>query len=221
VALRPGSSYTLELSVEGLPPAEFELDTGMGETMVLLDSYTREHHLLESRSPRSERLTRGVSGGSTSAVATLKRVSVAGFDLKNVPAEFYRGSKGAFHTKRYAGLIGAGLLERFRIVVDFPHQRLHVCPAAGWKDKPFRKNHTGLQVDYRGDHLEVIFVAPGSPAERGGWKIGQRVRAINGKSIGSSYLSTDFGWSFGQPGSTVVLTDGDGTARSLTLAEYY
>jgi hypothetical protein len=220
-ALKSGASYALPLSIEGLPEAEFDLDTGMGEALVVLDDYSKKHHLLDGRSPRSERLSRGVTGGATSTLATLRNVSVAGLDLKSVPVEFHPSSTGAFHTKRRAGLVGVGLLERFRLIVDFPHLRLYFCPAAGWQEKPFRKNHTGLQVDLRGQDLEVQFVAPGSPAEGAGWKKGQSIRAIDGKTIGPDYLTTQSDWIYRPPGSTVTLTDSDGVVRTLTLAEYY
>jgi C-terminal processing protease CtpA/Prc len=78
-----------------------------------------------------------------------------------------------------------------------------------------------LQADLRGDQLEVVFVAPGSPAARGGWRAGQRIRAIDGHAIRPDYAATQQQWLYGPAGAKVVLTDSKGAHRSLTLAEYY
>jgi C-terminal processing protease CtpA/Prc len=51
----------------------------------------------------------------------------------------------------------------------------------------FCKDRSGIQANYRSGALDVIFVAPGSPASRSGWKIGDRIIAINRRPIGPEY----------------------------------
>lgn len=222
--LLPGESGArlVEASVEGLPTAPFVLDSGSGSTVTLFKPYVEEQGLLEDRSPRSERLLRGVAGGSVVTLATLKTFTLAGFELKNVPAEFYREDSGAFHTRRAAGNLGAGILSRFRVVLDYSRDRMYLSPAPDWDRKPFCKNRVGLETDYRGTFLEVVFVAPGSPAAKAGWTIGRRIVAIDHQAVGPDYLTTDAAnWWCGEPGATVVLTDGEGVDNQLVLAEYY
>jgi hypothetical protein len=221
VPVLPGKTRAVAISVEGLPPAPVALDTGAGNALTLFAGFTRKHGLLAGRSPRSQRLIRGIGGGTTAAVATLKKVTIGGLDLPDVPAEFHEGREGAFATGDIAGNLGAGLLEQFRVVFDFSRERLYLVTGAGWKPRPFRKNRVGLQADLRGDQLEVVFVAPGSPAARGGWRAGQRIRAIDGHAIRPDYAATQQQWLYGPAGAKVVLTDSKGAHRSLTLAEYY
>ena len=222
--LLPGESGVklVEASVEGLPPVQFVLDSGSGSTVTLFKSYVEEQSLLKDRFPRSERLIRGVAGGSVVTVATLKTLTLAGFELRNVPAEFYRENSGAFHTRRAAGNLGAGVLSLFRVVLDYTRDSMYLLPGPGWDRKPFCKNRVGLETDYRGSFLEVVFVAPGSPAAKAGWTAGRRITAIDYQPIDSDYLTTGAArWSCGEPGSVVTLTDADGTHHSLVLTEYY
>ncbi len=67
----------------------------------------------------------------------------------------------------------------------------------------------------------MIFVAPGSPAAEAGWRVGERITAIDHKAIAQDYLTSRVEWSCGNAGSAVILTDGEGVDRSVVLADYY
>lgn len=211
----------VELVIEHHPPALFALDTGSGSTLTLFKAYSEERQLLAGRMPRSERLLRGVGGGSAVTVATLERVALAGFTFHAVPVEFFAEESGAFHTRRVAGNLGAGLLDRFRVTFDFGGDRLFLVPGPDWQ-RPFCKNRAGLDTDLRGDQLEVIFIAPGSPASQGGWAVGERIVAIDGQTIGADFLKSPAArWWCGESGRRVVLTDGQGREREMALRDYY
>jgi Aspartyl protease len=223
--LLPGESgdKLVELSIEGLPPARFILDSGSGSTVTLFKSYVEEQGLLDERFPRSERLLRGVGGGSVVTIATLKTLTLAGLELKDVPAEFYREDQGAFHTRRAAGNLGAGILSLFRVALDYSRGRMYLSPGPVRGRDAFCKNRVGLELDYRGTFLEVAFVAPGSPAAKAGWTAGRRIIAIDHQPIGSDSLTSDAAarWICGKPGSTITLTDADGVHHEFVLTEYY
>ncbi len=223
VSLVPGDSgeTLVEARVEGLPPALFSLDTGAGNTLTLFKPYVDEHALLEGRAPRSEWLVRGVSGGSVATVATLRSVVIGGLELREVPAEFLReDGAGAFKTRRLAGNLGAGILSRFHVALDYSRGRMHLIAAPGW-NRPFCKDRVGLQIDYRQTYLDVVFVAPGSPADKAGWRVGDRITAIDAKPIGADYYSALPEWWCGEPGSSLVISDDRGMARRLVFADFY
>ena len=209
-----------EASVEGLPPAPFIVDIAAAGSLTLFKAYSEDHGLLTQRWPRSQRLSRGAGGGSLVTVATLNRFTIGGFELRGVPADFYQGEGGAFDTERAAGNLGAGVLSRFRVVFDYSRDAMYLIGADGW-DRAFCKNRVGLQADFQGSFLEVVFVAPGSPAKEAGWAIGDRITSIDGRPIGADYFTSRFEWLCGAVGSTVLLTDGQARERSLVLTDYY
>jgi C-terminal processing protease CtpA/Prc len=96
---------------------------------------------------------------------------------------------------------------------------MHLVAAPGW-NRPFCKERVGLQVDYRQTYLDVVFVAPGSPADKAGWHVGDRITAIDAKPIGADYHSALPDWWCGEPGSSLVLSDDRGAARRLVFADF-
>jgi len=97
--------------------------------------------------------------------------------------------------------------------------RFHVTRPG--KAEPVRRDRSGMQSTFRGDHLEVFFIAPGSPAEKSGLKKGQRITAIDGRRIGMDYLDGGFHWRFGDPGTGVVVSDDLGRIYRIMLADYF
>ena len=80
----------------------------------------------------------------------------------------------------------------------------------------------GLNTVFEGDHLRVVYVAPGSPAEAAGWKAGEQVTAIDGKPIGAGYNGSDQSlWLYGAAGKAVTLKTADGAVRKLVLKDYF
>ena len=72
------------------------------------------------------------------------------------------------------------------------------------------------------DHLNVLHVTPGGPAERAGLKKGDKLVAIGGEKVGPSfYSSKQAGWTREDVGTKISLTKSDGQTVILTLADYY
>ena len=217
-----GGHREIELQVESLAPARFHLDTGSGGTLGLYHPYTEENHLLEGREPVSESLGGGVGGQVTTHVATLHTVTIAGYALQNVPAAFFDVESSAFDTRRQAGNLGAGILSRFRIYFDYTHEALWLEPGEGWDTAPFRKDRTGLTLRTADAGLDVVFVSPGSPAEKAGWKKDDRIVAVDGKPIDPASYEKDMSeWVSAPAGTEVTLTLAGGEVRRLRLADYY
>ena len=211
----------LELSVEGLPPSPFVLDTGSGSAVTLFKSFAEEHRVLANRRARSEVLLRGVGGGAVADLVTLRSVSVGGLELRDVPAEIHRVDRGNFNTRRVAGNLGAGVLNRFRLTLDYARDRMYLTPGADWDRAPFCKNRVGLQTEFRGTFLDVVFVAPGSPAFTQGWNVGDRIATIDDVPVDERYPARATEWTCAPAGSRVTLTDPDGASRTLVRADYY
>jgi C-terminal processing protease CtpA/Prc len=81
-----------------------------------------------------------------------------------------------------AGNVGAGVLKRFNITFDYPHQQLIFEPNAN-HDKPDVFDRSGMWLNQSADGFEVMDVIPGGPAATAGIKIGDRVLTIDGHSV--------------------------------------
>lgn len=211
---------SVRLSVEGSAPALVGLDTGQGGALTLFRHFAEAQRLLEGRRV-SETLGGGVGGATTSKVATLRTVTIAGYELHGVPAAFHADDvKGAFDTKRQDGNLGAGILARFRVLFDYSREALWLEPGPRL-DAPFARDRTGLVAEWKDDALTVSFVAPGSPAEAAGWKAGERIARLDGAPAGDDFSRVFTAWAEAPAGREVRFTMADGSERRLVLADYF
>ena len=124
-----------------------------------------------------------------------------------MPADIEPPGAGANHSPRTAGDIGGGSLRRFRVIVDYPHDRLLMVAEPDVATAPFARDRLGLSLLEDGADFVVKLVSPGSPAALAGFKADERIALIDGKP------PTD--WSLTRRNA---LTEGPvGTAVTITL----
>ena len=204
---------------ETLPEALCAVDTGSNGTVNIVASYVDEHDMLADRPMVSTIATGGVGGMIETLVSTLRDFEFAGVSVSPAPASFMADAIGSLDTDEIVGNIGASMLRSLVVVFDYPGMRFHVLQPG--RPEPIRRDRSGLQAVFRGDHLEVFFVSPGGAAERAGFETGERITAINGEPITSAYIESGFRWRYGAPGTEVVVTDSLGRNRTLVLTDYF
>jgi S1-C subfamily serine protease len=118
--------------------------------------------------------------------------------------------------------LGTAVLRRFRVITDYPRDRLWVIADPQAVAEPFRKNRSGVRSLFRGSHLEITHVSRGSPAEASGLREGDKIVAVNGQTIDAAYITDGRElWGERPSGTIIELTLSDGAKRSLTLADYF
>jgi predicted aspartyl protease len=126
---RDGDDRLVPVSLNGGPPALFIMDTGFNGAMRIAPSLARRQKLLEGQT--SQGVTVGAIGGDApGAIAYVRQIRLGGVSFASVPALFSDTWPSASYTDRVEGLLGLGLLSQFRVIVDWPHDRLFLIPAA-------------------------------------------------------------------------------------------
>jgi predicted metalloprotease with PDZ domain len=121
-----------------------------------------------------------------------------------------------------AGNLGAGVFSRFRVIIDWGREQMHVEPGADWNTRPFRKDRIGISGVRDGDAIKVTHVAANSPAEKRGWSAGRRIVAVNGKPVSARSWRADFMQVTRAPcGAEVELLEEGGRASKIVAADYY
>ena len=212
----------VECQVEDLPPAWFQLDTGSGNTLDIFAAYTEKHDLLSKRTPQSKRLDGGVGGFAAAPVASLRTFRFADYPLGNMPTSFPNPKSGTFATRRFAGNLGAGVLSRFHVWIDFGRDQIHVEPGANI-DAEFSRDRLGMHTTADGEELEVVYLSPGSPAEAAGLEKGTRLVGINEHRPKSAKALRDLLRSLARlpAGTELTLIDAAGEEHRVVLADYY
>jgi hypothetical protein len=211
-----GADQLVPVSVEGGPPAPFIMDTGFPMALRIAPHLAKAQNLLAGK-PSAAVSAGGIGGSAPAQIASLRRLSLGGVGFSNVPVMFSDAWPSATYTDRVQGLLGIGLLSRFRVIVDWPDGRLYLIPAPGAAAAPFARDRLGVIWAADGQALRIAAVQPGSPAERAGLKAGETIETINGKPAASA--GNVGNWPQGAQ-VTLVARAPAGTT-TLTLADYY
>lgn len=206
------------VSLEGRAPVASTFDLGNGGAVLVSKTYADQQTLLQGRRS-APTLAGGVGGLTTHDVAMVGSLGLGGLTLHDIPAVFNRDER---ELPSHGLNIGIAVWKRFRLLIDYSRSTLWLIPDAQSAIAPFRKERAGLGVQLAGDRFEVIFVAPGGPAEAAGFKVGDRIAAIEGQAAGPNfYIGPATFWASAPAGTTARVTMADGSVRTITLADYY
>jgi hypothetical protein len=180
-----GESLPMQLNGQGHPiidaevtPAggeplrgKFVLDLGAGSALALHAPFVAEHRLLNSDLKTIRAIGAGGAGGLTSGrmgrVASLK---IGKFTIANPFTLFSEDKAGAFASTELQGNIGQQIAGRFRLFLDYAHNRIIFEPTPALTE-PFDRAQTGLALTAEGrDYtiFRVTDVLESSPAAEAG-----------------------------------------------------
>jgi hypothetical protein len=211
---------SVPVSVEGRPAQAFAFDLGNGSPLIVSASYWDRERLLDNR-PQSQALAGAVGGVHPEAVAVLKSVTLAGVTFHDVPTLFPPKSLTAVDSDRILGNVGLPILKRFRVISDYPHNKVWLVPNAEAARAPFAKDRLGLGVKRAGKVFAVEFVAPGSPAEGAGLKAGDRIALVDRQPPDTLDPAAVRALNNRDAGTMVELTLEDGTVKRVRMADYF
>ena len=148
-------------------------------------------------------------------IGRLPSVIIGGHEISN-PLVSYVAEEHTDHTLSEA-MIGLGLLSRFNLTFDFYRQRIFFEPAKNLNE-PYEYDMTGLTMRRgQGDYYDIVRVAPDSPAEEAGLKVGDRVLQVDGRAI-TDYDHFELKPLFQQKGVTIkFLIEREGEQRPVSL----
>ena len=221
--LMTGDAPSVPVSVDGAPPVNFELFLGDPVPITVYQAFCQAHGLLHRKT--SVRL----GGGKThpiEAIATVDSVRFAGINFVNVPGVFPTDSVRGSTSTLVSGNIGMEMLSRFRLIMDYSHSKLYTMPNSKMAKTSFLKDRSGLFLVEKDGDYAVEFVAPGSPAEKAGFKPGDKIMQINQMPVrswlGKAWQKPSLG-SLQQtsPGMDFIFTMSDGSIREFHAADFF
>jgi hypothetical protein len=125
----------------------------------------------------------GVGGVSKQDLARIAAFQLGSFHLREPIVTLSGDKKGAAAHPELAGNLGARVLRRFTVFVDYPHDRLLLQPNASF-ETPFEYDMSGLALVAEGDAFDRVVVRrvlPDTAAAAAGLAAGDEIAAIDGE----------------------------------------
>lgn len=178
------------LLVAGREPivGRFKLDTGSTDVAGLNRNFGTANGILGLPGSRS---LRGIAAGGATEGEILR---IRGFDLAGLTVERpvigITTDSAGFEDRADAGTIGGGVLTRFRLVLDYPADRILLLPGPG-ATMPGPVNKAGLMalaMPPAFDQIVVFQVIDGSPAAEAGLRSGDLLLSVDGSPATASAL---------------------------------
>ena len=161
--------------------ADFVVNTALNESLVFSNRYADAHHLFSSRMTTASASDPQLDDGESVALARMKTFEIGRFTIEDPLAAFPQSDAVSAQNPQIAGSIGGGMLRRYTVVFDFPHQQIIFTPASRFRLYD-QEDKSGLTLVAKGADLkrfEVAQVQPGSPAAEAGIQKGDVIAGID------------------------------------------
>jgi hypothetical protein len=100
----------------------FEIDTGCDGDLCIGREFVAANHLLDNGDTSKSDSRRGVGGGAETRTGSLAELKMGRLVVKKPSANFFL--EGSPAGEGQAGHIGLGVLERYKMIFDYSHQRI-------------------------------------------------------------------------------------------------
>src|SRR5262249_39412907 len=136
----------------------------------------------------------GVGGEASMTIGRLDALRLGPFAFSQPVVGFSRATQGATASDARDGIMGAEVLRRFTVTLDYPHRRVILEPNGRLGD-PFDLDMSGLVLakNSRGT-VRVLAVRPNTPATQQDVRSGDELVSIDGRAADALPLDTLSRW---------------------------
>ena len=191
--------------IDGIP-GSFQLDTGSRVSLSLLTPFVEANKLVAKYDARLSGVDGwGVGGASRAWFVRAHRFSFGGVTVDAPVVGLSQQRSGALTDIYTAGNVGAGVLKRFNITWDYPHNRIYFEKNANYAS-PDVFDRAGLWANLGPKGFDVVDIISGAPAAEAGLRTGDTIVGVDGRKAGTEISLSDFRLRLkGAPGTTLVL----------------
>lgn len=164
---------------------KFVLDLGAGGALALTTPFVGEHRLLNSDIKTIKAIGLGGAGGqSNGRIGRVTELKIGKYKIASPLTIFSEDKAGAFSSSALAGNIGQQIASRFKLFLDYEHNRIIFEPAATFGD-PFDRAHSGMALAAEGRDYKtfrITDVLENSPASEAGLQKDDLIIQVNDKA---------------------------------------
>ncbi|MGH9734741.1 MAG: PDZ domain-containing protein [Candidatus Acidiferrales bacterium] len=161
--------------------ANFGVDTALIAGIVMSHKFSEAHRVFPSKGKTSQAYDPQLTGSENVSLFRLRYFKIAGSAAEDPIAELSSSKVVMTKDPELAGVIGAGLLQRFNIVLDYPHKQIIFEANSNFKNYD-EEDKSGIALIASGTGLKTLHVAhveAKSPAAEAGIQQGDVIAGID------------------------------------------
>lgn len=163
----------------------FYLDTGGGLCLLLSEDFVQDSLLFTKKKKMLPTITEGLGGKKAMMITTVKEFKLGPYRFRHVPTYVFDDEYNVTSYPTLGGLLGADILRRFNITLNYPRAEIHLLPNTHFRD-PFDYSYTGMEIFFEDGKAVVAAIMKDSPAEKCGLLVGDEIFAVD-NIIGISF----------------------------------
>ncbi|MFH2064099.1 MAG: aspartyl protease family protein [Pseudomonadota bacterium] len=169
--------FTLPMMVDGIYSGKWSLDIGSFNTSFHFP-FAKANNLFQKKGV--SHISRGLGGEYMEKTIRFDHLRIGNYILQNplisIPDD--QGT-GATSSAEYIGTIGNSVLRHFTLYMDYENQKV-ICEPGDDFHTIFPQDNSGIQVGRTGHgNPYIVFISPGSPGEKAGFREGDVIEKIN------------------------------------------
>jgi hypothetical protein len=173
--------FEVSATLDGIHEGTWLFD--LGAAMTHLDGC---YALREGYAKKNGVLGMGHGAGNEFQTKTIRCDSIefAGFTVLEPEVNFSYGGTDTVFTADNIGILGNSLFRHFVLYIDYGNERVIVERGEDFAQTG-QRDRAGLTIGRTvgGDDVEIIYVSPGTPAEKAGFAAGDVLDSINGIAV--------------------------------------
>ncbi len=164
-------------------PGNFTVDTGSRASLTLNSPFVAKNNIGAGTGKSVEMVTGWGIGGASRAIAMRgDTLRIGDSAIQGPVVELSTDKGGDFTAAAQAGNIGAGILKRYIVTLDYEHSTLYLKPNTRAIADLDTFDRAGIWFNKADDGYTVVDVTKGAPADAAGIKTGDEIVAVDGKS---------------------------------------
>ena len=159
----------------------FIVNAALDAAIVISEKFAEGHHLFSAHLKTIRGSDPQFAGGENIVLGRPKEFQIGSYAVEGAIAEFSPRDPYPSAGAEVAGVIGGGILRRFTVIFDYPHQRLIFAPNLRLHELE-EEDKSGLTIVARGPGLkqfQVVAVQPGTPGAHAGIQRGDVIAGID------------------------------------------
>jgi len=170
----------------------FQLDTGSRDSLDLMTPFVDGNGLVRKYGAKLSGVSGwGIGGASHSWFVRGHSFTFGGVTVEDPVVGLSKQRAGALTDIYTAGNVGAGILKRFNITWDYPHNQIFFEKNSNYGTRDVF-DRVGLWANLGEKGFDVVDVFDGGPAAEAGLRAGDTILAVDGKKAGSEISLPDF-----------------------------